>query len=221
MAYIPTTPLPVLPAPTAGPLPSWIGPTTQLGFLTALAGGVVNTVFTGLAASRYNLRPAASQGVILHSAVNTVLGAIPGVNLLTGFAGLVGLAFRGNLEEYKRRERIENPNYAASTDLSGLQSVIDQYPEDAAKIEARLKIRERQRLVDIANRVESRRLEAIAAQRPTDVVGFDPRTGAAISRRTLDLETSPGRVASVRATEARQRLPFFGLPSIFTRRRLN
>jgi len=200
VAYIPTTPIARL--PVASPSTPWWG-SSGGGYLGAVTG-VADIVTTSVAGRRAGLRGASLAGPVVHSVVNAGLSLIPGVNLLAGFASLVGLAFRGNLEDYQRIEQRDNPGYlnTGSTNLAvELQRAFDENPGQAAALTRTLNDQQRAR----------------AAFR-------DPRTGAGISHRSVDLERNVlARQSEVRRAEGLQRVAFGGVPAIFSRntRRVN
>lgn len=226
MAYIPTTPLPNLPKQPTG------GGFDAAGFALGAARSVLAAVSGGIAARRAGAKPIGVQAEVIRNLVPGVALSVPGF----GVAGLIGALARLAVGPSTY------PEYVLQEVLAGTPRGLDQPVPSTSPLGQRPG-----QLVDVGGvsyRVPAggipysgvwydeagqartgmpppnvfRALEAID---PTARVATDPRTGAGVSAAAVRQEIDPERRSKQFATWNRQRVPYSGVPSIFTRMRIN
>jgi hypothetical protein len=188
MAIVPTGPGLVTPNPGAvGKIANPTFATSPGEVFSALLVGSLNTANAAKRARAAGVSGAAFHSNVVTNLIFNALSAVPGVNLLSAGAQLVGnlIGSEENLREFQRRELIENPDY-----LRG--------PPGPFRDSTILELQQRQNVRSIRAREAANTESAFLSE-----------------RRAIAESQERERIQKALFS---QRVPFSGIPSIFTRR---
>lgn len=202
--------MPVVPQVVAGvraptPVPAPTGGTGVSGMFSILgpllAVGGFGLSLAAIAQSGVRGVPAQAAGA--RAGFSAIVSFFPGLNLVFGLTQLASaLGFGGTVGEFRRTQNIESPSPPTGLQAPGAGAQLDALIAADPDFQRRLR--------------ESG--ERLREQRLSRLISFDPRTGAGQSARTRAIEEDPDRQLRVLRAQAKQRVRFVGVPSIFTRR---